>query len=361
MNAEQKRTWNDFLKLFPDDKHCLEKIVSCLKKTGWRFSCRRCGSEVLSRRFGERRYFCQDCNYRGWILAGTFFEFIRKSQLWLGATWFFEKGIPINAWQFHELAKCAYSTALMIFRKLASVLYENLEAVESTDSIDSANFVSLYWKRSNQTPKGEHPNMEQIYFEQSDDFMKDGDSSNLALKNSESSDFKQFDLKPCDLNSAELQNDESKETVNLSAEESAILKLLSYEKIHFDHICTRSGFMPGVVVASLTCLELKYLVEQHSGDYFTLKSKPLRSRQQSKFDSLIDIPIEKIESFLQFIKSHIHGVSRKYLQFYLAIYWCMQDRHRWYLDQLLEACCKSNFKSSRLLFEYVTPSQVLMI
>lgn len=356
MNAEQKRTWNDFQKLYPDDKHCLEKIVSCLKTTGWHFRCRRCGSDELSRRFGERRYFCQACNYRGWILAGTFFEFIRKSQLWLGATWFFEKSIPINAWQFHELAKCAYSTALMIFRKLASVLYENLEALESTDLIDSASFVSLYWKRSNQTPQGEHPNMEQLYFDQSDDSNNGEGALDLESTYLEPSVLKQFDL-----NSAELPNDEPRETVNLSAEESAILQLLSYEKIHFDHICTRSGFMPSVVVASLTCLELQYLVEQHSGDYFSLKSKPLRSRQQSKLDSLVDIPIEKIESFLQFIKLQIRGISRKYLQFYLAIYWCMQDRNRWYLDQLLEACCRSNFRSSRLLFEYVTPSQVLMI
>lgn len=355
MNAEKKRTWNNFQKLYPDDRHCLEKILSCLTTTGWRFSCRRCGSDELIRRFGERRYFCQDCNYRGWILAGTFFEFIRKSRLWLGAIWFFEKGIPINAWQFHELAKCAYSTALMIFRKLASVLHENLE-VESTVSIDSANFVSLYWKRSNQTPQGEHPNMEQLYFDQSDD-----SNNGEGVLDLESTDIEPSDLKQFDLNSAMLPNDESKETVNLSAEESAILELLSYEKIHFDHICTRSGFMPGVVVASLTCLELKYLVEQHSGDYFTLKSKPLRSRQQSKLDSLINIPIEKIEAFFYFIKGQIRGISRKYLQFYLSIYWCIEDRNRWSFDQLLEACCRSNFKSNRALFQYITPSQVLMI
>lgn len=329
MNSQQKLAWKKFQKTFPTEGHCLEKIICGLENIGWVFSCSRCSSTALRRRFGERRYSCSDCHGRGWILAGTFFGFIRKSRLWLGAIWLFENGVQINAWQFHKLADCAYSTALMIFRKIGFVLHENLESCESVEYTVSGNFLSLFWKRSNQTPRGEHPMMEQDYFDQLDETTN------------------------------EFSADITEESSLLTEEQNAIMRLLSENKIHFDQICSDLGFLTGQVMGELTLLELDELIERHPGDYFTLKSKKNGNRIND-FRCHSKIPRQQIDAFCDFVKSQIHGISRKYLQLYLAIFWCLEDRKMWRSEKLLQACCRSNFKSSRLLFQYVTPSEVLI-
>lgn len=41
---------------------------------------------------------------------------------------------------------------------------------------------------------------------------------------------------------------------------------------------------------------------------------------------------------INFIREHFHGASRKYLQFFLAAYWCKTDRETWSRWSLLKAC-----------------------
>ncbi|MDX2106887.1 MAG: hypothetical protein SFY67_10840 [Candidatus Melainabacteria bacterium] len=329
MNSQQKLAWRKFQQTFPSDEHCLEKIISGLVKIGWEFTCSRCFSKALKRKFGERRYFCSDCHYKGWILAGTFFEFIRKSRLWLGAIWLFENGIQINAWQFHRLADCAYSTALMIFRKIGFVLNENLESYENAKKTLSENFLSLFWKRSNQTPRGEHPVMEQDCCDQLD-MLTNEESIDLTEKNEQ-----------------------------LTEEQNAIMRLVSENKVHFDQICSSLQLLSGQIMGELTLLELDDLIERHPGNFFTQKSKK-STKELNNILREAKLPRQQIDAFCDFVKSQIHGISRKYLQVYLAIFWCVEDRKRWSSEKLLQACCRSNFKSSRLLFQYVTPFEVLI-
>jgi hypothetical protein len=328
----QKMAWKNFQIAFPDDEDCLEEIIKNLIEIGWVFRCSRCNSSEMRRKRGMRRYICSECHYKGWILAGTYFEFMRKSRLWLGLIWFLEHGIQINAWQFHQLSKCAYSTALMIFRKLGSVLHEHLESMQEVDSAESGNFLSIFWKRSNQTPIGEHPSLEQEC----------------------------FDL---ELNESEAENEgENENTIkNLPEEEAQILQLLSDQKIHLDNICYLSGLYCGDVVGLLTSLELNDYIERHGGDYYTVKQKK-REKKKNRFDVSISATTqEKIDAFKIFVKSQIHGISRKYLQYYLAIFWCFGDRKRWSSSELLKACCRSTFRANRELFQFVTQSCVLVM
>jgi hypothetical protein len=330
MNAMQKMAWKNFQIAFPEDEDCLEEIIKYLNEIGWVFRCSRCNSSELRRKRGMRRYICSDCHYKGWILAGTYFEFMRKSRLWLGLIWFLEHGIQINALQFHQLAKCAYSTALMIFRKLGSVLHEHLESMQEVDSAESREFLSIFWKRSNQTPIGEHPSLEQEC----------------------------FDL---ELNDIEDEGENDNTTKDLREDEAQILQLISDQKIHLDHICQLSGLYCGDVIGSLTFLEMSNLVERHGGDYYTLKKKKIGNKRNRS-----DVPNSattqvKIDSFITFVQGQIHGISRKYLQYYLAIFWCFEDRKRWSPSELLKACCRSTFRASRELFQFVTESRVLVM
>ncbi len=330
MNAMQKMAWKNFQIAFPEDEDCLEEIIKYLIEIGWVFRCSRCNSSELRRKRGMRRYSCTDCHYKGWILAGTYFEFMRKSRLWLGLIWFLEHGIQINALQFHQLAKCAYSTALMIFRKLGAVLHEHLESMQEVGSAESGEFLSIFWKRSNQTPIGEHPSLEQKF----------------------------FDL---ELNDMEDEGENENTTKDLREDETQILHLISDQKIHLDHICQISGLYCGDVIGSLTFLEMSNLVERHGGDYYTLKQKKIGNKRNRS-----DVPNSattqlKIDSFITFVQGQIHGISRKYLQYYLAIFWCFEDRKRWSPSELLKACCRSTFRASRELSQFVTESRVLVM
>jgi len=340
MNATQKMAWKKFQIAFPEDEDCLEEIIKYLIEIGWVFRCSRCNSRELRRKRGMRRYSCSDCHYKGWILAGTYFEFMRKSRLWLGFIWFLEHGIQINALQFHQVSKCAYSTALMIFRKLGSVIHEQLESMQEVDSLDSSEFLSIFWKRSNQTPIGERPYMEQEYFDQ-------------LLESQTKSDLH-------DSKNSETFEGENR-TMELSEEEALILGLISDQKIHLDNICHLSGLYCGDVIGSLTNLEMSNLVERHGGDYYTLKLKKIEIKKKRLDVSVSATTQVKIEAFKDFVKSQIHGISRKYLQYYLAIFWCFEDRKRWSSSELLKACCRSTFRASRELFQFVTESCVLMM
>lgn len=340
MNSEQKLAWKKFQKAFPDEGHCLEKIVACLNDIGWNFRCVRCSSSALKRTFGARRYFCQVCHYKGWILAGTFFGFVRKSRLWVGVIWLFENGIRINAWQFHRLAGCAYSTALMIFRKMMAVLHENLESKDEVKNTDSAKFCALFWKRSNQTPQGEHPITEQESCGHNIDVLQENESkSEIIMK--------------------DISEGISHLTGILSTDQLRILQLVGEKKTHVDEICAKSEMLTLRVLSELTALELDGLLERHPGDYYTVK-RNAHKEPPNDVESIFDVSSHQIESFGDFIKAQIHGISRKYLQFYLALFWCMEDRRLWGLNCLLEACCRSSFRSSKTLFQYVTPAQVLM-
>ncbi len=351
MNAMQKMAWKNFQIAFPQDEDCLEEIIKYLNETGWVFRCSRCNSSELRRERGMRRYICSDCHYKGWILAGTYFEFMRKSRLWLGLIWFLEHGIQINALQFHQLAKCAYSTALMIFRKLGSVLHEQLESMQlesmqTVDSVESAEFLSIFWKRSNQTPVGEHPSLEQEYFDYILETRTENDlHEHLAKTKTET----------------ETETETETKARELPEQEALLLRLISDKKIHLDTICQLSGLYCGDVIGSLTFLETSNLVERHGGDYFTLKQKKIGNKRNRS-----DVPNSatkqvKIDSFITFVQSLIHGISRKYLQYYLAIFWCFEDRKRWSPSELLKACCRSTFRASRELFQFVTESCVLVM
>ena len=68
-----------------------------------------------------------------------------------------------------------------------------------------------------------------------------------------------------------------------------------------------------------------------------------------------------IEDFIGFIRVDYHGISRKYVQNYLAAYWCYKDRIYWPVGALLKACLKYRSISSNEIIDYVSPSIVKLL
>jgi len=68
-----------------------------------------------------------------------------------------------------------------------------------------------------------------------------------------------------------------------------------------------------------------------------------------------------IQLFMDFVRVHNHGISRKYLQKYLAGHWCHRDRHSWGAGSLLLACLRSGPVSCRQILEYVSSPLVRVL
>lgn len=344
MDIHQKLAWRDFSIAFPTEEHCLEELILKMQEDGWVFHCRKCNSLDISRKWGERMYKCFNCGNRGWILAGSFFGFIRKARLWLGCIWLLERGVYFNAWQLHKLAKCAYSTALMIFRKLSFVLNENMQ--ENLPEVDSEEFISIFWKRSNQTPVGEHPMAEQDAFK-----MEETLDQNAGTDD-------QIDQ----INQIN-QNNQIDQISKLSEEQKQIYEFIGDEKIHVDDICREFDFGIGKILCELTFLESYELLQRHGGDYYTRSNLQISRNTNKLMVECSQVSPKSqcgIDEFLDYIRGTIHGISRKYLQLYLASFWCKFDRQRWGKGLLLQACIRSPFRSSSEIFEYITPAIVFV-
>lgn len=68
-----------------------------------------------------------------------------------------------------------------------------------------------------------------------------------------------------------------------------------------------------------------------------------------------------IASAIVFIRKYFHGVSNKYLQLYVASFWCHIDRVTWKKGSVLIACLKHPPVSYTKLLNYATPELKMML
>lgn len=69
-------------------------------------------------------------------------------------------------------------------------------------------------------------------------------------------------------------------------------------------------------------------------------------------------PRESIGEAIGFIRKFFHGTSRKYLQTFLAAYWCQFDRERWSSLALLKACSTFSYVDRDLILSFISPLTV---
>ena len=68
-----------------------------------------------------------------------------------------------------------------------------------------------------------------------------------------------------------------------------------------------------------------------------------------------------IASAIAFIRKYFHGVSHKYLQLYVAAFWCHVDRATWKKGSVLMACLKHPPVSYIKLLNYESPELKMML
>ncbi len=357
--------WQQFKSQFPTDKDCVEELRRRIAGGG--SACRFCKSHEMVREPGDRTSKCLVCGKVSWLTAGTFFNRVRLIRPWFAAIWLLERGVSLNASRLHKLVGVAYSSALSMLKKLAMIIQSQMP--EGAMTVSSAHFAPIFCRRSRETPAREHPVAEQEAVERlwredtADNHSNElSNSSTAALVlaagsqnlSSDSESGKDSDAStPADIG--------ARETTclrELSQAERRVLEALSTEAIHFDSICELTDMPAGAILAALTMLELAGLVKLLPGDRYVrvISDSPVGWTE----DSVSETITGAIASIVDFVHVNFQGISRKYLQNYLACYWCQIDRIRWSPGALLKECLQFRPIVYNEVRSYISPPLVKM-
>ena len=116
--------WAEFNILFPTEQHCLEEIYR--RAAQELLKCRWCESQDIEKRLGDRVVRCRRCKKETWLTAGSFFHRMRSAKAWLAAIWLMERGVIVSSSGFHKLVGIAQSSALELFKKIATVIQSHM-------------------------------------------------------------------------------------------------------------------------------------------------------------------------------------------------------------------------------------------
>ncbi|MBI4533325.1 MAG: hypothetical protein HY711_05195 [Candidatus Melainabacteria bacterium] len=230
---------------------------------------------------------------------------------------------------------------------------------EEAPAIASLCFLPVFCKHSRETPARAHPRAEQKEIDQqrvaSGPTVKtsEDEGKTAALCRNLDTQGASSRVKLMDSTSGYVK--QQKEA--LSSHELEVYEALAVEPIHVDALCRRIGMPTNELAAALTMLELTGFAKRLPGNQYVAcgpKHKEVVSSQSSVTATVAMI----INNSLDFIRCNFHGISRKYLQNYLAAYWCWADRTRWCSNSLVRICLEFGPVRYQDILQYVSPTFV---
>jgi DprA winged helix domain len=337
----RQKLMDEFNSKYKSEDACMRALLAEIAVS----ECYRCGSERLIYSSSRRNARCADCKMKLSFTAGTFFDGITRARPWLAAIWLLERGADINAHQLHLMVDVAYSTAWVILKKIFFVVQVHMDGEREKILERSRLFAKIFCKRSTRTPVCQHPRLEQ-------DAIENQETPDSAPPPQDSFDETEQDSGPS-----------GEEQVDLTGDQKKVFDLLSDEPIKFDSLCARTGFSASHLITLLTMLEILGCAVRCAGDSFARtsnqseKSLPALTGRSSTGDRSSNL----VDAALDFLKRNFHGISRKYLQTYLAAFWCRADRERWACGSLWAACRASGRITLLSILDYVSPIDISLM
>jgi transposase-like protein len=321
-------------KQYPTESKRINAIWRMLRGS---VQCPSCGCSKLRRKSGSRTGHCKKCRRKVWFTSGTIFEKMRESRPYLVAIHLAQKGIPFNATELHRLVGNAYSSSSEIFKKIMSVVLGAMD--EKSVSVLSFEFSPVICKRSSETEARKHPVTEQENLMQQ--LVEQGASNKGdAFVENKIKEFKMPGILAETNESAEDGKMETAQSERISAQEGLyrdeklIYGLISDQPVSVDQLIAKSGLKIQNVLAAVTMLGVVDLIKSLPGDRY-VHSTATNGVFPSPSDPQLS---DAVDRAVIFVRRHFHGVSRKYIQIYLAAYWCFFDRARWSNDAWFKQC-----------------------
>lgn len=376
---EEARLTNLLAKIhaqFPTEEAAVEEFYRSAAQEGL-IKCRYCGSLNLTRNYGDRTNTCKRCNKKTWFTAGTVFERMKLAKAWLTAILLKENKVAISSSKFHRVVGVAQSSASKILTKISMVLQNHMG--EDAQAVPSALFIGVICKRSRETPARAHPAVEQEEVERRQrsnrNSSETSSSESIADAEGETSYNSHGSDKVASYPAESIPAITEKILAGTEAEKAALTDefseqdkrvygFLSAKPVHADAISQALGMPAHEVSVSLITLELTGLINRLAGDRYERsarnKSQEFSVQTGNGKDFAVDLKIT-VAGFSNFVSSHFHGISRKYLQHYLAAYWCHVEREQWHSGALLKACLRFRPISYEEILDYVSPILVKIL
>jgi len=267
---------------------------------------------------------------------------MRAAKPWLSAIWLMEQGFAPNSSSFHQLAEVSQSSALNILKKVRKVIQNKMD--ETSPTASSSTFQAVICKRSRETPARDHPKAEELdYAQRADNFSEDP-------------------LPEAGQNPTDVDAENCAKASGLGPQPRQVYDALVDSGSGIDELCRRTGLATHELLAALSLLEVEGLLQYLPGGRYARTLPKQFSVSVGKVDSNPGLVTSSILTMvLRFIHANFHGISRKYLQNYVAGYWCYTAKLRWRCGALLRACLQSHPIRYKDLLGYVSPSLIKVL
>lgn len=335
--------WKYFEQTYPTDEACIVAILENVYGQEWQI-CGRCQRSNTHLEKNYRALKCDDCGHTTWPLANTFFCKVRRIKAYVGAIWLLQNGFAVSSFQFHKLANIAQSTALNIFKKVAIIIENTMERA----TLPSTCFDEAIGKRSKETPARLHPTAEGCNRQEANQISPVQGGENAAH------------ISP-----------------TLDGPQRIVYDCLDVNGISFDTLQARTQIETGLLLATLTMLELADLIVALEGNRFARKrhfsidyNQPCVESEQTRIHSekldyqsndflKNDRQARKlISEITHFLQDNYHAVSRKYLQLYIATFWYLKTATRKDHPPLIKCCSDAKFITITQLAGFISPVYV---
>jgi hypothetical protein len=324
--------------------------------------CQCCQSTHLELREGNRQADCLVCGKLNFLTANTFFHGVRRPIDWVRAIWLLEDGFAYSANMFAAVTGMTPSSVSSMLSKLLTVVLEQMPDYQTECS---GAFAKTFRRRSLQTPVLKHPAAEQDIFDEiENEKMAFSLDAHLERCLDEIYDVPAPRTPEVCAGGVGLigQNTVCLEVMPIVPEavskdwsrEKAVFACLSHEAKAFDWLGNACNLSAGDLTITLIHLELAGLIKPQFGQLYTRK----RLLWVDPSVALSDDKSKKFKPFFDFVIGVFCGISRKYLQLYLAAFWCNSNRRRWGIGSLFGACMRSRRISHRSRLNFVSPPVV---
>lgn len=336
--------WPKFESLVPDNIAALEYVLEQLFEHGM-ILC-HCGNNARENfvRIDLRILACLQCSKKIRFMAITCFRYVKQLKAWLGAIYLKERRVLVTSYCLTRLCNIASATAHNIVTTLGCHIQKELELrhCNATQSAPLDLFLKVLFKRSLISGSFKHP------------------SEPPDETNRESSQPNEPRNKRTFTNSPGHFPDDSDECTekDLSDTDRQVLESIRESPTSQDSLCAATGMSAAQVASSLAMLEVSGLIQAQPGNLFTLCK---RNTSNNFTEELTESVRASAWRAFHTIGEIYGGVSRKYLQLYLAAFWCHQDGARWPKGALMKILLRGEPIQFQEILSYVSPLTVSLM
>ncbi|HEY9683201.1 MAG TPA: hypothetical protein V6C86_16605 [Oculatellaceae cyanobacterium] len=326
------------------------------------------------------------------ITVGTLLERCRRAEPWMMAIWLTERGVPLSSVCLHEIAAIAQSSALNILRKIRVVVQSEME--DGAILMPSSEFTSIMNRRSLETPSRMHPRTEE------EEYTKERATDEPEVDSAANSNSCSKDPLETVLQFMPAILHDKVRLVWMKLEEGPMF---------FDDLVEALGLSVPELNSIMGAFEIDGLIERLGGNRFVrpdcfdartfqrdncaratsqyrdgfegqhvltgndskrVNGHPIKNDrpgceqrrggpQSLLHDSYINDSLDKLRTrVVKFVVHFFNGVSRKYLQLYLAAFWCFADKLLGRDDYIFRLCLTSPPQRYMDLLQYISHSPV---